>query len=71
MCQFTNLTIIFFFSPDNDLKRPLATVILCTTTHTESVKFCVYILPRNLVELSTLFPKRLEKKGHVADNSNI
>ena len=47
-----------FFSPDNDLKRPLATVILCT--HTESVKFCVYIPPKetgrtfyNIIQLST------------------
>ena len=23
-----------FFSPDNDLKRPLATIALCTTRHT-------------------------------------
>ena len=46
------------FSPDNDLKRPLAAVILCT--HAESVKSRVYITLRKEVELSITLYNFLE-----------
>ena len=43
-----------FISSDNDLKRPLATVFLCTYTHTKSIKFLVYIFLRKQVKPSTI-----------------
>ena len=52
-----------FFSSDNDLKRPLATVVLCTYTHTERFKFLVYISLRKQVEPSTIFYNILQISG--------
>ena len=40
-----------FFSPDNDRKRPIATIALCRTTN-ESVKSRVYISQTKVVENS-------------------
>ena len=40
-----------FFSPDNDCKRPLATIALCRTT-TQSVKSRTYISQTKVVENS-------------------
>ena len=52
-----------FFSPDNDRKRPLATIALCTTTHTESVKSRVYISLKKVVEISTILRNFLQTSG--------
>ena len=61
-----------FFSPDNDLKRPLATVVLCTHTPKASNFGFIYPLGNksNFLQYYTTFYKSLEKKGHVADNSS-
>ena len=63
-----------FFSTDNDRKRPLATIALCTTTYPESVQSRVYISLRKVVERSTVLRNFLQtsrEKGHVVDNSDI
>ena len=51
-----------FFSPDNDRKRPLATIALCRTTN-ESVKSRVYISPKKVVECPRVLCNVLQTSG--------
>ena len=51
-----------FFLPDNDRKRPLATIALSRTT-TDSVKSRVYISPKKVVELPRVLCNVLQTSG--------